>query len=158
MGIERMIIARIKGANRVCGKAQGYLGLPVRDVAVTINGVEIPTMQTAWTPTPDELDRLNKGANVIVSIYGTTPAPIMLTVDDEIPELARPQPYRAQKAMFGEAWNVEREYSCINGLACWFTIATIDETSEAEHGYTDGEIKTAQERAEKIAAALNATA
>lgn len=29
-----MIIARIEGANRVCGKSQGYMGLPVRDELV----------------------------------------------------------------------------------------------------------------------------
>lgn len=82
-----MIIAMIKGATRVCGKAQGYLGLPVRDMVIIdkATGQETPAMHTAWTPTPDELDRLNKGANIIVSCLGTIPVPMMLTVDTEVP-------------------------------------------------------------------------
>lgn len=83
-----MIIAMIKGFTRVCGKAQGYMGLPIRDTAVVdkAQNLVVNRMETAWTPTPDELERLNKGANVIVSIFGNTPAPMLLTVDDELPE------------------------------------------------------------------------
>lgn len=83
-----MIIAMIKGATRICGKAQGYLGLPVRDMVIIdkATGQETPAMHTAWTPTPDELDRLNKGANIIVSSLGTIPVPMMLTVDTDLPE------------------------------------------------------------------------
>jgi len=82
-----MIIAMIKGATRVCGKAQGYLGLPVRDLMLIDRATSqhAPAMETAWTPTPDELDRLNKGANVIVRILGEVPPPMMLTVDTELP-------------------------------------------------------------------------
>jgi hypothetical protein len=83
-----MIIAMIKGATRVCGKAQGYLGLPVRDMIIIdkASGHHAPAMETAWTPSPDELDRLNKGANVIVRILGEVPPPMMLTVDTELPK------------------------------------------------------------------------
>jgi len=71
-----MIIARIEGANRVCGKSQGYMGLPVRDEIV--DGVNI--MHTAWEPTPEEAEAIYHGAKIIVSVVGTSPQPIMLGV------------------------------------------------------------------------------
>ena len=71
-----MLIARIEGANRVCGKSQGFLGLPVRDEIV--DGVNI--MHTAWEPTPEEIDAIIKGAKIIVSVIGNNPQPIMLGV------------------------------------------------------------------------------
>jgi hypothetical protein len=78
-----MIIAMISGCTRICGKAQGYLGLPVRDEVVIdkVNG-EIPSMVTAWTPTPEELARLNAGANVHVRILGNSVAPMTVDVGD----------------------------------------------------------------------------
>lgn len=63
--------------------------------------------------------------------------------------------YRAIKSLFSESWDVEREYSCINGLSAWFNICTCDEYGAAEIGYTDGAVMSAQDRAERIAAALN---
>lgn len=77
-----MLIAMIQGCTRICGKAQGYLGLPVRDIIVndTVNGPGTPAMETAWTPTPDELYRLKHGANVILRILGQMPPPQMITV------------------------------------------------------------------------------
>lgn len=71
-----MLIAMIEGANRICGKAQGYKGLPVRDELV--DGVNI--MHTAWEPTPDEIERIKAGAKIIVSVIGTSPQPILLNV------------------------------------------------------------------------------
>lgn len=81
-----MMIAMIEGCTRVCGKSQGYLGLPVRDVIINdkVNGIT-RVMETAWTPTPDELERLNKGANVILRILGTSPPPQLIEVGP-IPE------------------------------------------------------------------------
>jgi hypothetical protein len=57
-----MIIAHIEGATRICGKAQGYLGLPLRDELIndSVNGEATPAMVTAWTPTPEELAALNR--------------------------------------------------------------------------------------------------
>lgn len=73
-----MIIRMIAGYSRICGKAQGYLGLPVRDVIVTdtVNGPGTAAMETAWEPTPDELAVLNAGGSVVVTILGTVPAPM----------------------------------------------------------------------------------
>jgi hypothetical protein len=51
-----MQIGRILGATRILGKAQGYLGLPVRDETIncTVDGPGTPSMVTAWLPTPKE--------------------------------------------------------------------------------------------------------
>lgn len=82
-----MIIAMIKGVTRVIGKSQGYLGLPLRDEPIDcpVNGPGTPSMVTAWEPTPDELERLNKGAPVHLRILGSQHPPVMLTVG-EVPE------------------------------------------------------------------------
>jgi hypothetical protein len=77
-----MIIGHIEGSTRVCGKGQGYLGLPVRDELLhcTVGGAETPAMVTAWIPTPAELEALNAGAAVHVRILGTAPPPMMVEV------------------------------------------------------------------------------
>lgn len=77
-----MQIAMIDGCTRVCGKSQGFLGLPIRDYKLD-NGQ--PVMLSAWTPTPDEIAAIVAGANIIVSIWGTSPPPMMLTVGS-VPE------------------------------------------------------------------------
>lgn len=60
-----MLVAIIEGATREIGKSQGYFGLPVKDIILP-DGT--PMMQTAWTPTPDELAALQAGANIIVTL------------------------------------------------------------------------------------------
>lgn len=77
-----MLISRIPNATRVIGKSQGYLGLPLRDELRndTVNGPQTPCMVTAWEPTPDELERLNKGASVHLVVIGTQHPPVMLEV------------------------------------------------------------------------------
>jgi hypothetical protein len=76
-----MQIGRITGTTRVLGKAQGYMGLPVRDELVSGQ----PAMRTAWLPTPKELEALNAGAPVHVIILGSAHPPILLEVG-EVPE------------------------------------------------------------------------
>lgn len=73
----RVICAIIEGFTRICGKAQGYKGLPLRDIK-TESGT--PAMVTAWTPTPEELAALNLGASVHVTILGSVPPPMMVGV------------------------------------------------------------------------------
>ena len=77
-----MIIGRIEGATRVLGKSQGYLGLPLRDVLInsTVDGPETPAMETAWLPTPDEIERINAGAPVILCVIGVAHPPVMVSV------------------------------------------------------------------------------
>lgn len=79
-----MIIGRIAGATRVLGQSQGYLGLPVRDVVLTctVNGTDTPAMETAWLPTPDEMERIIAGAPIVVRIMGTIHPPIMVEAGD----------------------------------------------------------------------------
>lgn len=72
-----MIIARIEGATRVCGKEQGYTGLPIRDEIVEIEGVgAVNFMVSAWEPTPEDITRILAGGKVHVWIAGKTP-PVM---------------------------------------------------------------------------------
>lgn len=77
-----MQIGRIEGATLVCGKSQGFLGLPLLDGTRECNVADglVPTMTSAWVPTPDELEAINAGAAIHVQIDGTTPAPMMLAV------------------------------------------------------------------------------
>lgn len=77
-----MLISRIPNATRVIGKSQGYLGLPLRDEVrnTTVDGPSTKCMVTAWEPTPDELERLNKGASVHLVIIGTSHPPVMVEV------------------------------------------------------------------------------
>lgn len=77
-----MDIGRIEAATRVCGKSQGFLGLPVRDGhrECSVSGGLVPTMTTAWLPNPVELEALNAGAAIHVGIDGENVAPMMLSV------------------------------------------------------------------------------
>ncbi len=61
-----MQIGRIEGCTRVLGKSQGYLGLPLRDITIndSVNGPDTPAMETAWFPTPAELEAISAGAPV----------------------------------------------------------------------------------------------
>ena len=79
-----MMIAMIAGATRVLGQSQGYLGLPVRDQIehCVATGRDVPSMTTAWTPTPEELAALNAGASVHVTLQGTGHPPIYVSVGE----------------------------------------------------------------------------
>lgn len=72
-----MELAVIEGATRTgVGKSQGYLGLAIRDEQV--DGVNI--MHTAWEPSQEEILRLLNGGKIIVSLIGTSPQPIMVSI------------------------------------------------------------------------------
>jgi len=75
-----MQIGRIEGCTRVLGKSQGYLGLPLRDITIndSVNGPDTPAMETAWFPTPAELEAISAGAPVILRVLGTGHPPVML--------------------------------------------------------------------------------
>lgn len=53
-------------------------------------GAPAPAMQTAWHPTPAELDRLCKGAAVILTVLGTGHPPVMLDVGEAPPAVELP--------------------------------------------------------------------
>lgn len=86
-----MMIKRIPGATRVLGKSQGYLGLPVLDEQIedSTSGQTVNTMTTAWEPDPREMDRMQRGANVHVRIFGVSHPPIMLWVDQPAEDFVR---------------------------------------------------------------------
>jgi hypothetical protein len=76
-----MQIGMIEDANRVCGKQQGFMGLPIRDQLLDVEGIGLVNqMSSAWIPTPAELDALNAGAAVHVRIWGNTPPPMLVEV------------------------------------------------------------------------------
>lgn len=77
-----MDIGLIRGATRVLGKAQGYLGLPVRDEAIecSVNGSGTAAMVTEWRPTEAEVAALAEGGVIQVRILGQSHPPIMVGV------------------------------------------------------------------------------
>ncbi len=79
-----MEVGRITGATRVVGACQGYLGLPIRDELINcpVNGPNTPAMVTAWFPTPAELEALNAGAPMHITILGVSPPPMFVTTGD----------------------------------------------------------------------------
>lgn len=64
------------------GKSQGFKGLAVH--FTTCDG-DIPCLQTAWTPTPDEIARIVAGANIIVNLL-TPQHPAILLEVGKVPE------------------------------------------------------------------------
>lgn len=82
-----MQIGHIQGSTRTLGKSQGYLGLPLRDVVLncSVGGESTPAMETAWFPTPKELEDMNAGAPVILTVLGRAHPPVMLGTG-EVPE------------------------------------------------------------------------
>lgn len=79
-----MQIGMITGHTRVLGKSQGYLGLPLRDVTInsTVTGEGTPAMETAWLPTPGEIEAIAAGAPIILRVIGTAHPPVMMSVGD----------------------------------------------------------------------------
>jgi len=82
-----MIVKRIGDATRVLGQKQGYIGLPIKDIARVnaANGQLCNTMVSAWELTPDEIERLKQGATIYLTVMGTEHPPVMLNVG-EIPQ------------------------------------------------------------------------
>lgn len=82
-----MQIAHIEGCTRVLGEAQGYIGLPLRDIVIndSVTGPQTPAMESAWFPTPEELAALNAGAPIILRICGTIHPPVMIETG-EVPK------------------------------------------------------------------------
>lgn len=45
-----------------------------------MDGPETPAMETAWIPNPDEIERINAGAPVVLRVLGTAHPPVMIEV------------------------------------------------------------------------------
>jgi len=63
---------------RTLGVSQGYLPLHITD------GQNPPTMLSFWQPNKEELELLNAGHGIILSIMGNSHPPVMLEVADKI--------------------------------------------------------------------------
>ncbi len=74
-----MIAARIAGTTRVLGKSQGFLALPVR-YSKHRDGSDC--MTTAWESTPGEIEALQAGAKIEITIMGRAHPPIIVTVGE----------------------------------------------------------------------------
>ena len=69
-----MLISRILNATHDIAKTQSeFLTLPARREA---DG----SFTSAWEPTPDELERLNKGAKVYLSVLAAQHPPVKIEV------------------------------------------------------------------------------
>ena len=76
-----MLVGSPEGTTRILGKAQGYMGLPVRDETILIEGKgECPAVLTAWHPTPAELALLNAGAAIHVRLITASVPPMLVSV------------------------------------------------------------------------------
>lgn len=78
-----MQIGRIQGTTRVIGKSQGYIGLPLRDIALKdpTDGKITPAMESAWLLAPDEMQALIDGRPLILRVLGTGHPPVNMYVD-----------------------------------------------------------------------------
>ena len=84
-----MLSKMIAGCTRVVGKAQGYAGLPIRDEpsSCSVNG-QVPTMVTAWEPTPAEMKALSEGGAVYIAIHGELHPPVRVWAGPQEPTQA----------------------------------------------------------------------
>lgn len=93
-----MMAKMIDGMTRILGKAQGFLGLPVRDEVVEHAGERYAVMVTAWEPTPAELEALNSGAFVEITMFGVGHPPILVGVGS----------HQRGRLAAGEGWKPSR--------------------------------------------------
>lgn len=76
-----MLIGSPEGTTRVLGKSQGYLGLPVRDELIEVEGHgQMPSVLSVWQPTPAELAALNAGASIHVRLMTSSVPPMLVSV------------------------------------------------------------------------------
>ena len=81
-----MNIMEIPGANINLAETQDeYLTLPARVGKITVacddgEVAEVPAFQSAWVPTPEELEALNNGEHIVLCVLGASHPPVMLNV------------------------------------------------------------------------------
>lgn len=83
-----MIPQTMTGETRIVGAAQPeYQPLSIRDMPATLHkadgDVTVNAMVTAWKPTAEELERLNAGEPVLLSILGNVWPPANIWVAGE---------------------------------------------------------------------------
>ena len=79
-----MIAGAIEGNNCTLRKPGGMTDAECHSLVVRVAHDQdgYTMMQSAWHPTPAELKRLNSGAPVVLSIYGTIHPPVNLLVGE----------------------------------------------------------------------------
>lgn len=79
---------RPENTTRVVGRSQGYVGLPVVDLASddAVTGPGTPVMLTAWEPTPRELRDLSAGGMVVLQVVGRAHPPVHIGVQPRAPD------------------------------------------------------------------------
>lgn len=81
-----MRVAVIEGHTRIVGEAQGFIGLPLRDEIIDEKVLgRVPSMVTAWMPTPAELEAINAGANIHVRLLCMSMHPPIIVSVGEVP-------------------------------------------------------------------------
>lgn len=80
--------ARIEGATSVLGRRQGYKPLYLRETPVRDEVAKADTvlMESAWQPTPVEMEMLLKGATIHVGILSSTGHPPIKVTVGPLPE------------------------------------------------------------------------
>jgi hypothetical protein len=81
-----MIPKRIEGATRYLGAPQGWspdrdgdcAHLAILDIQA---GDHPPVMLSAWEPTPDEIEAMQRGAPVYLQVVGTAHPPVNVWVE-----------------------------------------------------------------------------
>jgi hypothetical protein len=68
---------RIDGCTRTLGEAQGYRPLHVRDM---VNLDDSVCMKSQWCPSAEELELLNKGGRIFLTVLGRSHPPVLLEV------------------------------------------------------------------------------
>lgn len=66
----------------VIGEAQGYNGLSVRFDRTFDHAIEkqVPSLNTVWKPTPEELEILNNGGVITIELLARQHPPILVGV------------------------------------------------------------------------------
>jgi hypothetical protein len=75
---------RIAGATRVVGVDQAYIPLAIRDEVIECGpplGI-VSAMTSEWLPTPEEIEAINRGAPVRLTILGKAWPPVLLEVSE----------------------------------------------------------------------------
>lgn len=78
-----MQIKHIEGFTRIIGEGQGYIGLPLRDIALNdgVTGPDTPAMESAWQPDAADITSLQAGGQIILRVVGTQHPPVAIYVE-----------------------------------------------------------------------------
>lgn len=133
-----MIVGMIDGVTRIIGKAQGYIGLPIRDEEFhsKTHDALVPSMVTCWEPTPEEIIAIVAGGRIEVRLLGSSHPPIIVGVgrppfcespEDRMDQQKAPTPAVTRMVHVFEAGNPDpmagiitkvHSATCVNVMYC----------------------------------------